>query len=339
MTIKEGLWSNIHAKRKSGKPPAKKGDKSYPKTLDIGEGMKTARKNVGADSCWKGYTADGTKKKDGKEVPNCVKETKSFSSFCDEAYASSVRLGESRISALRKYTSIEDYEGNTAFEITNLIEPDPMTGWKQQVNVGESAESNNKKHATALYKDQWKDRKIADYDKSVGRDGRAKEMRADAGEDRDRMWGMDGKWKHAKYSTGEKKGKKNVKEDKEGHAIALYKDQWKDRKIADYDKSVGKDERAKEMRADAGEDRKRMKKLDPKWKHAKYSTGEVKGKKNVEEGADWIGKAIKKPGALRAELGVPEGEKIPKSKLDAAAKKGGKLGQRARLAKTLSKMN
>lgn len=37
-------------------------------------------------------------------------------------------------------------------------------------------------------------------------------------------------------------------------------------------------------------------------------------------------------------LGVPEGEKIPKAKIDAAAKKGGKAGKQARLAKTLGKM-
>jgi len=53
----------------------------------------------------------------------------------------------------------------------------------------------------------------------------------------------------------------------------------------------------------------------------------------------WIQGAIKKPGALRESLGVKKGEKIPKAKLQAAAKKGGKLGQRARLAITLSKMN
>ena len=53
----------------------------------------------------------------------------------------------------------------------------------------------------------------------------------------------------------------------------------------------------------------------------------------------WIKKAIKKPGALRKSLGVKKGEKIPAAKLNAAAKKGGKLGQRARLAKTLKKMN
>ena len=51
-----------------------------------------------------------------------------------------------------------------------------------------------------------------------------------------------------------------------------------------------------------------------------------------------IKKAIKKPGALRKELGIKKG-KIPMSKLNAAAKKKGKLGQRARFAKTLRKLS
>jgi len=42
--------------------------------LEIEEGLKQARKNVGAGKCWDGYVAKGTKKKDGKEVPNCVPE-------------------------------------------------------------------------------------------------------------------------------------------------------------------------------------------------------------------------------------------------------------------------
>lgn len=49
----------------------------------------------------------------------------------------------------------------------------------------------------------------------------------------------------------------------------------------------------------------------------------------------WIQKAIKKPGALHAQMGVPKGQKIPAKKLAAAANKPGKLGQRARLAQTL----
>lgn len=52
----------------------------------------------------------------------------------------------------------------------------------------------------------------------------------------------------------------------------------------------------------------------------------------------WIQKAISKPGALHKQLGVAAGEKIPAGKLAAAAKKGGKLGKRARLAQTLSKI-
>lgn len=51
----------------------------------------------------------------------------------------------------------------------------------------------------------------------------------------------------------------------------------------------------------------------------------------------WIQKAITKPGALHRALDVPKGKKIPAKKLEAAAKKGGKLGKRARLAETLSK--
>ena len=52
----------------------------------------------------------------------------------------------------------------------------------------------------------------------------------------------------------------------------------------------------------------------------------------------WIAGAIKKPGALRKELGVKAGEKIPAKKLAKAAKAPGKLGQRARLAQTLKGM-
>jgi hypothetical protein len=50
---------------------------------------------------------------------------------------------------------------------------------------------------------------------------------------------------------------------------------------------------------------------------------------------NFIQKAIKHPGALHRQLGVPQGKKIPAGKLAEAAKKGGKLGQRARFAQTL----
>lgn len=53
----------------------------------------------------------------------------------------------------------------------------------------------------------------------------------------------------------------------------------------------------------------------------------------------WIQKAISHPGALRAEMHVKEGKKIPAKKLKAATKKTGKMGKRARLAETLKKMH
>lgn len=52
---------------------------------------------------------------------------------------------------------------------------------------------------------------------------------------------------------------------------------------------------------------------------------------------NWIAGAIKKPGALHKDLGVPAGKKIPAAKLAAATKKPGVEGKRARLAETMRK--
>ncbi len=64
----------------------------------------------------------------------------------------------------------------------------------------------------------------------------------------------------------------------------------------------------------------------------------IKAIGTVNEEEKWIQKAIKKPGALKKQLGVSADEPIPAGKLKAAAEKGGKLGQRARLAMTLKKL-
>jgi hypothetical protein len=53
----------------------------------------------------------------------------------------------------------------------------------------------------------------------------------------------------------------------------------------------------------------------------------------------WIQGAIKHPGALHKELGVPQGKKIPMKKLKEAEKKGGKEAKRAHLAETLRGLN
>lgn len=59
----------------------------------------------------------------------------------------------------------------------------------------------------------------------------------------------------------------------------------------------------------------------------------------VVEKKKWIQKAIKKEGSLRKTMKTKEGKTIPVSKLEKAAKKGGKTGKRARLALTLRKLN
>lgn len=59
--------------------------------------------------------------------------------------------------------------------------------------------------------------------------------------------------------------------------------------------------------------------------------GKTKGKLDIS-------KAIKKPGALREQLGAKKGKNIPAGKLAKAAKAPGKLGQRARFAEMLAKM-
>lgn len=51
--------------------------------------------------------------------------------------------------------------------------------------------------------------------------------------------------------------------------------------------------------------------------------------------ANWIKNAIRRPGQLHRDLGVPQGQRIPASTLASAAQRPGKVGQRARFAQTL----
>jgi hypothetical protein len=63
-----------------------------------------------------------------------------------------------------------------------------------------------------------------------------------------------------------------------------------------------------------------------------HDSGSGKPKKFIQT-------AIKHPGTLHKQLGVPEDKKIPAAQLEKAAHAGGKLGQRARFAETLKKMH
>lgn len=63
--------------------------------------------------------------------------------------------------------------------------------------------------------------------------------------------------------------------------------------------------------------------------------GDLEVELKMEKKKNWIAGAIKKPGALHKQMGVPLSKKIPAKKLESAAKKSGVLGKRARLAETL----
>ena len=74
--VEEGLWKNIHAKRKrmkagSGEKKAKPGDEDYPETLDVDEAKNKDGKEQGGDgkACWDGKKYAG-KDKDGSDI--CV---------------------------------------------------------------------------------------------------------------------------------------------------------------------------------------------------------------------------------------------------------------------------
>ena len=58
-----------------------------------------------------------------------------------------------------------------------------------------------------------------------------------------------------------------------------------------------------------------------------------------DEMANWIKGAVKNKGALHRRLHIPEGQKIPVSKLKAAIKHGGKVAKEAKLALTLRGMH
>ena len=55
--------------------------------------------------------------------------------------------------------------------------------------------------------------------------------------------------------------------------------------------------------------------------------------------ANFIKKAIKRPGALHRALGVPQGKRIPLADIEKASHAPGRLGREARFAQTLASLN
>ena len=109
------------------------------KKKSVKEGMKQARKNVGADKCWDGYEAKGTKKKGGKEVPNCVKE--------GEKKAKKDYDGDGKIESGK-----DEYFGSKDKAIKKAMKKEGFSNWRHDLKeipdydqIPETTKDRNKK--------------------------------------------------------------------------------------------------------------------------------------------------------------------------------------------------
>ena len=132
MAKKPGLWANIHAKRKRGESPAKKGDKNYPETLDIGEGKTFAE-----------FCAEGKSR-----IETDPDYRKRFKALADNF--AEKRKEQTKAKMKKESVEILDVDGNMVAEITDLISPEPMTGWKQQMDEAAWTRKEGKNKAGGL---------------------------------------------------------------------------------------------------------------------------------------------------------------------------------------------
>ena len=98
--------------------------------------MSQARKNVGASTCWKGYKAQGTKKKGGKEVPNCVKAGDELTHDGEELEEAKRGL-YANIHAKRKRGESPAKPGSEDYPAKDAFKKAAKTAKKEEVEVTE----------------------------------------------------------------------------------------------------------------------------------------------------------------------------------------------------------
>ena len=107
-------------------------------TVYFGEGLKQARANIGMDpnkpSCWKGYKAKGTKTKNGKQVPDCVKEEEAVHPKVEQKYKKVMERQETR------NQKIQD-KAHKKYGKECVKEGDEMKGMSQKSGDKRSTES------------------------------------------------------------------------------------------------------------------------------------------------------------------------------------------------------
>ena len=177
--------------------------------------MKQARKNVGADTCWDGYEAKGTKKKGGKLVPNCVKK-ESFSNWRNDL---------KEIVSAEPMTDVESEKEVTEKKgIKNKVIINPKMSEavaeiggqvisETEVDFQEQKDTPDQVKAVIAFDKARKGTRDATYDSMHGKKKQAKKERDYAKWQRDKgaedAQKSGHRWKHAKGSTREKEGKKS----------------------------------------------------------------------------------------------------------------------------------
>ena len=202
----------------------------------IKEGMKKARKNVGASKCWDGYKAKGTKMKGGKEVPNCVEEGKKadkdydgdgkIESGKDEYFGSKDKaikkaMGkkvkkegfsnwrqdlkeipdyeEIPISAKKRNEKITEKSVKNTVKINPEMKEEAQIISEKEVDVKDTRRTVDAIRAYDKSKDASRD---ATYDSDEGKKGKAKKEKAYAKKERGEIDKDDPNWKKKKYHTG-----------------------------------------------------------------------------------------------------------------------------------------
>ena len=202
----------------------------------IKEGMKKARKNVGASKCWDGYKAKGTKMKGGKEVPNCVEEGKKadkdydgdgkIESGKDEYFGSKDKaikkaMGKKvkkegfsnwrhdlkeipdyeqiPVDAKKRNEKISEKNVKNTIKINPEMKEEVQVISEKEVDVKDTRRTVDAIRAYDKSKDASRD---ATYDSDEGKKGKAKKEKAYAKKERGEIDKDDPNWKKKKYHTG-----------------------------------------------------------------------------------------------------------------------------------------
>ena len=150
----------------------------------VDEGLKQARKNVGASKCWDGMKAKGTKMKNGREVPNCVKEEEGLEELYKGKHGQSEKEYQDGRSDGGKMVSGDSKHSGAAYSSRAVKNtgPNPAGGSKKPQGQGRMTsgaradlayrKANLKKEELSDWRkdilseegyDRWRDRQLEKY--------------------------------------------------------------------------------------------------------------------------------------------------------------------------------